>query len=280
MSDSEECREENPLEVIKSRHRKEKKELQGQIQGLKKSSTKGDKKKRKEVLEEIASLEKNLELRHEKELKDVPQTSTKKAEDKSEEIGSSLPQAPHRLSKAQKRRNEKERKERDREIEIRLAGERNKFGVRQVEMDKLGSIMKERGLLLKEMPADGDCMFSAIADQVPGQTVKSLRGSAALRLRETADDILPFMSNKEGEPMSMEEFQDYCSRLESRSDVWGGQIELNALATVLKKQIEVIQAEGAIVTLGEEFGDRITLAYYRHMYGLGEHYNSVKKIVE
>jgi len=39
------------------------------IQALKKTATKGDKKKKKEVAEEITKIEKELSLRHEAELK-------------------------------------------------------------------------------------------------------------------------------------------------------------------------------------------------------------------
>lgn len=41
----------------------------GKIQALKKTATKGDKKKKKDVAEEIAKLENEIEARHEAELK-------------------------------------------------------------------------------------------------------------------------------------------------------------------------------------------------------------------
>lgn len=50
------------------RHKKERKELQAKIQVLKKTAGKGDKKKKKEILEEIARLESDLEKRHADEL--------------------------------------------------------------------------------------------------------------------------------------------------------------------------------------------------------------------
>jgi hypothetical protein len=53
---------------IETRHRRERKELQSQIQQLKKSATKGEKKKRKEVNEQIAEMERALEERHAREL--------------------------------------------------------------------------------------------------------------------------------------------------------------------------------------------------------------------
>lgn len=42
-------------EELLTRHRKEKKDLQGKIQALKKTATKGDKKKKKEVSDLISS---------------------------------------------------------------------------------------------------------------------------------------------------------------------------------------------------------------------------------
>lgn len=56
-------------------------------------------------------------------------------------------------------------------------------------------------------------------------------------------------------------------------------LQLRALSHVLKRPIEVVQAKGPDVVVGEEYRDKglspVTLTYHRHMYGLGEHYNSV-----
>ena len=49
--------------------------LQGKIQGMKKSASKGDKKKKKEINEEIAKLEAELQEKHDSELKEIEQTS-------------------------------------------------------------------------------------------------------------------------------------------------------------------------------------------------------------
>jgi OTU domain-containing protein 6 len=50
----------------------------------------------------------------------------------------------------------------------------------------------------------------------------------------------------------------------------------------LKCCIEVIQATGPSILVGEEYQDerQAILTFHRHMYGLGEHYNSVKPYVE
>jgi OTU domain-containing protein 6 len=61
------------------------------------------------------------------------------------------------------------------------------------------------------------------------------------------------------------------------------QIELKALTQSLRQPIEVIQAEGRPVLIGEEFagnksGSGLVVTYHRHYFGLGEHYNSTKPI--
>jgi OTU domain-containing protein 6 len=47
----------------------------GKIQSLKKSTTKGDKKRKKEIIEEIARLELELQERHNEELLQLKQVS-------------------------------------------------------------------------------------------------------------------------------------------------------------------------------------------------------------
>lgn len=58
--------------------------------------------------------------------------------------------------------------------------------------------------------------------------------------------------------------------------------QLRALSHVLKCCIEIIQATGPSVLVGEEYQDKkqAILTFHRHMYGLGEHYNSTKPILE
>ena len=72
-SDDTDC---TPEEALQKRHRKERKELQAQIQKLKHSVSKGDKKKKKEVTEQVARLESEMDVRHEKELADLQAGAT------------------------------------------------------------------------------------------------------------------------------------------------------------------------------------------------------------
>ena len=56
--------------------------LKAKIQSLKKAASKGDKKKKKEVAEEIAKLEADLELKHDQEVADLKNNcdSTRKSD--------------------------------------------------------------------------------------------------------------------------------------------------------------------------------------------------------
>ena len=108
--------------------------LQGKIQGLKKTASKGDKKKKKDVVDEIAKLETELNAKHEKELEEIKKNSAgtsstenavenysevEKITDQIEEVVD-LKENNKKVSKAQKRRDKKAEKERDR---LELGGE-------------------------------------------------------------------------------------------------------------------------------------------------------------
>lgn len=284
------------------RHRKEKKDLQAHIQGLKKTASKGDKKKKKEVGDEIARLTEEMDVKHKRELDEL------KASDQvagvADDIGTALDLGQDaavavdeeaaveedgggnavggRVSKAQKRRDAKARKEKERREEIERQEEENKYGARQVESDAIAGRLKAKQLTLHPVPSDGDCMYAAVAHQLKiiqdkQSSVSELRSSTAAELRSNCDEYLPFLSHPDtGDMLSPEQFASYCSDVANTS-AWGGQVELGALSKVLKTCICCIQAEGPVMQIGEDFpGEPLTITYHRHMYGLGEHYNSTK----
>ncbi|XP_047277820.1 deubiquitinase OTUD6B isoform X2 [Homo sapiens] len=62
-------------EQLLRRHRKEKKELQAKIQGMKNAVPKNDKKRRKQLTEDVAKLEKEMEQKHREELEQLKLTT-------------------------------------------------------------------------------------------------------------------------------------------------------------------------------------------------------------
>ncbi|KAK2612386.1 OTU protein [Conoideocrella luteorostrata] len=143
-------------------------------------------------------------------------------------------------------------------------------------------------LVEKEIEPDGHCLFSAVADQLAQNDIpvggvgvgvtessqeapyKTVRRVAAAFMSENRDDFAPFLE---------EDLELYVARIRDTAE-WGGQLELTALARRYGAEIRVVQ-DGRMEKIGEEEGARtgkmMWLAYYRHGYGLGEHYNSLRK---
>lgn len=278
-------------ELLAKQHRKEKKDLQAKIQSMKNAVPKNDKKRRKQLTEDIAKLEAELSQKHENELRQLNISSSV------EEVSNALDSVnltnneeetdgkQTRTSKAQKRRDKRAALEKERETRIAEAEVENLTGSRHLENLKLKEKLAERHLQIKEISSDGHCMYRAVEDQLMVRGcalgLKELRAQTAQYMRSHADDFLPFLTDPNtGDMYTAEEFEKYCNDVADTA-AWGGQLELKALSQVLQLPIEVIQAESLSIIIGEEY-DRppITLIYMRHAYGLGEHYNSVEPLKE
>ncbi|WQF88960.1 Putative OTU domain, papain-like cysteine peptidase superfamily [Colletotrichum destructivum] len=153
---------------------------------------------------------------------------------------------------------------------------------------------KTHSLAEKEIAPDGHCLFSAVADQLAQCGIplaataaaaaqppyKVVRAAAAEWMTAHPDDFAPFLE---------EDLEAYARKIRDTAE-WGGQLELAALANVYGVEIRVVQ-DGRTERIGPSAGDidgaaseepgvggkEIWLAYYRHGYGLGEHYNSLRK---
>lgn len=145
-----------------------------------------------------------------------------------------------------------------------------------------------RGLAEKLIRPDGHCLFSAVADQLSlagiplgrdSETTevkedlryKLVRKEAAGYIETHPDDFVPFLD----EPL-----EDYVHKIRDTAE-WGGHLELLAVSKRYNVEICVLQ-NGAPQTIepgidGPSPVEKIWLAYYRHGFGLGEHYNSLRK---
>ncbi|KAK4131114.1 cysteine proteinase [Trichocladium antarcticum] len=105
-----------------------------------------------------------------------------------------------------------------------------------------------------------------------------VRRAAAEWIADHADEYAGFLE---------EAVAGYVARIRDTAE-WGGQLELSALANAYGVEIRVVQGEGRVEVVspgpgrvggdGDEVGT-LWLAYYRHGFGLGEHYNSLRKAV-
>lgn len=156
------------------------------------------------------------------------------------------------------------------------------------ERERMLASMKLHGLVEKEIRADGHCLYSAIADQLqqldvalgdsattdekPRAGYLIVRARAADYIEAHQDDFVPFLE----EPLP-----EYLLKVRSTGE-WGGQLELMALAKTYSVDINVLQDFGRVEKIegetaaGEE-KKSMWLGYYKYGFGLGEHYNSLRK---
>ena len=153
------------------------------------------------------------------------------------------------------------------------------------ESEYMKKMFQTYNLVEKDIEPDGHCLFSAVADQLAQNGVpikddarqprdelpyKTVRRAAADYMLGHTDDFAPFLEDDLGA---------YAASVRDTAE-WGGQLELMALARRYQVEIRVIQ-DGRMERIGEEegkaSGKTLWLAYYRHGYGLGEHYNSLRK---
>lgn len=275
-------------EEILAKHRQEKKNLQVKIQSMKKSSPKGDKRKKKEICDTILSMEAELEAKHKAEiaefisdpLKDDPTETKKEQEVCSQNATVDSEVTPNqRISRAQKRRNKKVEDEKERNKRISEQDELNKQGPRVRELETIKGLLRTMNLQIFNIPADGNCLYCAVNHQLKttGRSVSDvnkLRKLTAQFMLDNRDDFLPFMYNEDEEPFDKNKFDSYCKEV-ATTKLWGGQLEIRALSNALRCPIKIIQATGPQTLQGERYdGVPLIITYHRHLYRLGEHYNS------
>jgi len=242
-------------------------------------------KQKKELKKEKEAAEQELKDKQAKELEAL-QSGGKKEEDggKEEEVAAN-PMAvqantgPKKETKAMKRRRKKEERERQELAQIEEE-KKNMVDHKGIEIRKIQNKLG-LGWICKHIEADGHCLFRAVADQLkdPTQDFAALRQLCRSYMDEHRDDFSAFIAEDDGD-----NFDDYLDKLVDMKDVlWGGQLEINALANGLKRKIVVYKADGdpheAIPQDGlNEEEEPIRLSYHLHYMGLGEHYNSLVKM--
>ncbi|TPX33178.1 hypothetical protein SmJEL517_g03816 [Synchytrium microbalum] len=266
-------------EDMRARHRKEVKDLAGRTTSLKKSVGKGasSAKKKKEVLEEIAKLEQELESRHESELNALLASSSSLSKPDEQPIAEPdadlesrmdnlqvSPDAPSasesRSKKPNRQQLRKEKKqakfEEDRAQALKEAADAP--NLREVEDAAISKALQPMGLTIKHIMPDGHCLYNAISDQMAWRREDSavpaadMRRTAASYLRTHQDAFAPFLLSDEGEMMTEGEFQQYCDDIEQKP-VWGGQLEIQAISAALSRPIHVVQMNQPVMVIGEEF---------------------------
>lgn len=141
-------------------------------------------------------------------------------------------------------------------------------------------LLKACSLWIKEVEADGACLFRAFADQLEGDG-----GSMHATYREQCVDFLK-AHRADYEPFIEEDFDEYCRRMREAS-TWGGHVEVEALAKCLGVSALIYRPAEArepadlerttIEILTSEPGEgRCVQLSFHPKHHAGQHYNSVR----
>eukprot|EP01028_Stygiella_incarcerata_P013024 TRINITY_DN81064_c0_g1_i1.p1 TRINITY_DN81064_c0_g1~~TRINITY_DN81064_c0_g1_i1.p1 ORF type:complete len:330 (+),score=103.30 TRINITY_DN81064_c0_g1_i1:86-991(+) len=148
------------------------------------------------------------------------------------------------------------------------------------EKDSLKRMLFDRGLEIVPIPSDGNCLYAAVADQLRRESlgevdlgVTELREICAQEMRMNKDEHAGFIELPNGWS-----FDDYIERAVLKSGYWGGHVEMLSLANAFSASIEVLCAGQEPIIVGEGSNYRLTIAYLKKAFTLGEHYNSVTRI--
>ncbi|KAL8794140.1 MAG: hypothetical protein Q9195_003325 [Heterodermia aff. obscurata] len=298
------------MEDLQRQHRQELKDLQSQITQKKKSATK---KTRKGVNDECAELERRLKTKQQSELSGLlgngnppeevafddmiepPQEMTNNTNGSIDALPVS--NEPPNAATAKRPNRQKARLARraaeQEAAAVQAAKEAEDLpNLRTKERDAMHEHYTSRGLKEQDIRSDGHCLYAAIADQLldaniglqPRINIRGLdtddlvtkpdyaatRQVAASYISANPDDFSPFLE----EPL-----EDYVRTIRETGE-WGGHLELMALAKAYNVDINVLHGNGQVNTIGNASQDdakSLWLAYYRHSFGLGEHYNSLRK---
>jgi OTU domain-containing protein 6 len=298
------------MEELQSKHRKEQKLLQGRITQKKKNATK---KTRKGVNDECERLQRELQERqdaeinamsgqtenfdldtltieegHKQEDVEIPRLNGTTDERPADLESSHETQADTELPsrKLNRQRVRLARRAAEQEAQVTQAAEEaaNLPDLRKQEIANMKLHLDRLGFKEISIRPDGHCMFSAIAMLLQDSASKGRESEngGLLPYQAVRAETAQFISGHptDFEPFLEEPIDQYTDKIQNTPE-WGGQLELQAIARAYGMDINVLQADGRIENIESGLKselDPIWLAYYRHSFGLGEHYNALKKV--
>ena len=225
------------------------------------------------------------EEEEEEEEKDV------KKEEEEESETTSKNRAAGGPTKAQRRREKKDAEEKARELAIEMERARLRESgpsKKEVEEEAMRAALKALDLKLREVKADGHCLYRAVAEQVEEMRAESRYGEVRTVCKEE------MLKNREEYEAFVEveeagSYEAYCEKVESTAE-WGGHVEMLAIARALGRNVEVFEVrpggevekmvvEGVVGSGDGTAGDGslkpLRVAFMKESYTLGEHYDAI-----
>lgn len=142
-------------------------------------------------------------------------------------------------------------------------------------------LLKACGLWIKEVEADGACLFRAFSDQLDGDA-----GQAHALYRERCVDFMKG-HREDFEPFIEDDFEEYCARMREPA-TWGGHVEAQALARCSNVNALIylpaeaggqptgIERSTVEILTSDERDCRCVQLSFHPTHHAGQHYNSVR----
>jgi len=260
------------LEDEASCQRRERRELQSTIQQLKKSINKNDKTRKKKIDSEIKALEEAFAKRWEHFNENSTTESTKTSTSIQSDENPPETDEKQNVSRKARRLANKEKRQAELNANQEVIDYDNQPETirRRNESSSIDEQLLRRGLEIRSIGSDGNCLFASIIDQTSDLTIRELREIVADYLRKHRNEYEPFIDT---------DYDIYCQKL-STENIWGGQIELEICAKILQRSIEIIQGnDNQPIKIDYPLSTKppIVITYHRYLYANGEHYNSTKE---
>ncbi|KAF8537261.1 putative OTU-like cysteine protease [Trichophaea hybrida] len=295
------------MDELLARHRKELRDLQSRITQQKKQATK---KTRKAVNSQCDNLEAQAKSRHAREIQELqnpsdnPISSTEANDsvndniyipppsDSEPETEPEAPTKPPPIAKLSlsdtpashegKKPNRQKARLARRAAEAAAASEAAALeasslpNLREHELAAMATLLKTHNLTEYQIAPDGHCLYSAFShslrtvglelEMLP-RDYKEARAKCAEFMKANREDFEAFLE---------EDFDEHVRKVENTAE-WGGQTEVLALGRAFGVKVNVLQTEGRGLESMNDKAEKgeVWLGYYRHAFGLGEHYNSL-----
>ncbi|SCU89394.1 LANO_0D04720g1_1 [Lachancea nothofagi CBS 11611] len=245
-----------------------------------------------ELLEDNATPEELLEQLSLKTATEVPSNTPKRD-------STNLVTQPKKHRNRQKERIAKREAEIDRIREAAALEAAEQPDYKKMEQDALDDLCRINNLKQLDIQPNGHCLFASILDQMQSRhpedaiydipsaysqtknpqdfDVYVLRSLSSSFIRANRDDFIPYLFDEA--TLTMKEVDEYTKTMEESAQ-WGGEVEILALAKVLKCCISVMMSGRATHKVNEDdhTNPELKLVYYKHSYALGEHYNSLRDL--
>lgn len=168
----------------------------------------------------------------------------------------------------------------------------NTVDYRQIEIESMDKLLSLNNLQSFEIKPDGHCLFASIQDQLKVRhqdvehldhngpedvpLIDQLRKLAGDYIKSNQEDFIPFLIDENtGE---LRDLDDYINELTTTA-MWGSDMEILALSKVFNCPISIYMAGASTLTINENGQlPELKLGYYKHSFGLGEHYNSLRDL--